>query len=98
MIEFYTIFEKILSENNMNAEIEKLKLHIYEKRKPLDEIKQLLTQNNFSINKINHHHFALKFIDGSSMLNHYFMRLDFLDSWKRIIPSDKQLLIFNKQI
>ena len=30
------------------------------------------------------------------MLNHYFIQLAFLDSWKSIVPVDKQIEVFRK--
>ncbi|MCK7521974.1 MAG: hypothetical protein MZV64_31970 [Ignavibacteriales bacterium] len=42
MIEFYNELEKVLVEEGLNENVIKLKKHIYEKRKPLDELLNLL--------------------------------------------------------
>ena len=96
MIEFYGIFEELLHQSNMVSEIRKMKKHIYEKRKPLDEMKNKIEQNGFVINDIEHNVFEYKFNDGTSMLNHYFIRLAFLNEWKNILPKEKQPQIFRE--
>ena len=41
-----------------------------------------------------HDKFEYKFVDGTAMLHHYFIRLAFIDSWKEIVPENKQKEIF----
>lgn len=86
MTEFYTVFENVLHENNLIDEVKKLKDHIYEKRKPVEEIVNLLMENNFSINLVDHDQFHYTFTDGTTMFNHFLIRLAFIDSWKKILP------------
>ncbi len=82
--EFYDIFIKVLKKQNLEHEIEKLQQHIYEKRKPLDEIKVLLENAGFDITDIKYGDFSYRFVDGTAMFNHFFIKLSFLDSWKKI--------------
>ena len=36
-----------------------------------------------------------KFANGTAMLNHYFIRLAFMDSWIKLLPTDKVEQIFD---
>lgn len=94
MKEFYTVFEDYLKRNNRIIEIENLHQHIYSKRKPLDEIKELLENNKLAVKEIIHDNFDYRFVDGTAMLNHYFIKLAFLDSWKSIVPLHQQKEVF----
>lgn len=97
MIEFYNIMESVLKDLKMNLELEKLQKQIYKMRKPLPEFLDLIKQHHFSIVNIEQDQFNYKFIDGTTMLNHYFIKFAFLNSWKGIVPVNKQTDIF-KQI
>ncbi len=48
----------------------------------------------FSIIDIQHDSFEYKFVDGTTMLNHYSIRMAFLDGWKSIIPIEMQERVF----
>lgn len=82
--EFYDLFRRVLIENGMKIEVEKLQAHIYEKRKPLAEIKELLLKAGFDIVEIKNGNFNYQFVDGTAMLNHFFIKFAFLESWKQI--------------
>lgn len=96
MIEFYNIFEKVLAKNKMYSEIDNMKKHIYKKRRPLDEIKELLKESGFLINKIAHDNFYLRYSDAITMFNHSFIKYWFLDSWKQIVPAEKLESVFDE--
>lgn len=89
MMEFYSVFEQTLKELGMNSEVQKMYEHILSKRKPLKETKELLENSGFKIVEIAEDSFDLRFLNGSVMLNHYFIRLAFLKSWESVLqPSD----------
>jgi arsenite methyltransferase len=94
MIEFYSVFEEVLRENNMTEEIQKMKEHIYKKRRPVEEFVKLLNENKYSINEISHDKFDYRFADGSAMLHHFLLTLSFIESWKALVPETKQPEIF----
>jgi len=96
MLEFYDILEIVLQESGMKEEIEKMNQQIYKKRKPLDEFIKLLEKHDFTIKEVDHDQFEYKFVDGTTLLNHYFIRLAFLNGWKGIVPIEKQEFIFNE--
>jgi arsenite methyltransferase len=95
MFEFYGVFESVLSDLNMNKEINLMRHHIYEKRRPLDELIPMIKKHGFIIKDLEHDQFNYKFSDGTAMLNHYFIRLAFMDSWIKILPKDKTEQIFD---
>jgi Methylase involved in ubiquinone/menaquinone biosynthesis len=95
MFEFYGQLEKVLSDLAMNTEIELMKQHIYEKRRPLDEMISMVQKHGFIIKDLEHDQFNYKFSTGTAMLNHYFIRLAFMDSWIKILPKKRLEQIFD---
>ena len=95
MFEFYGQLEKVLSDLSMNKEIELMQQHIYEKRRPLDEMISMIQNHGFIIKDLEHDQFNYKFSNGTAMLNHYFIRLAFMDSWIKILPKNKLEQIFD---
>jgi hypothetical protein len=55
----------------------------------------MIQNHGFIINDLEHDQFNYKFSNGTAMLNHYFIRLAFMDSWIKIIPNDKLEQIFD---
>ena len=95
MFEFYRQLENILSEMNMRKEISLMRNHIYEKRRPLDEMISMIQGHGFLIKDLEHDQFNYRFSNGTAMLNHYFIRLAFMDSWIKILPENKLEQIFD---
>lgn len=96
LIEFYSIMEKVLKDLKMENELTQMEKQIYEKRKPLKEFTNLIKKHDFKIDSVINDQFDYKFVDGTTMLNHYFIRLAFLDGWKSIVPIDRQVEIFKQ--
>jgi arsenite methyltransferase len=94
MIEFYSAMEKVLTDLKLNDCLDSMKTQVYNKRKPLDQHLGLIKSHGFKIDSVKHDKFEYKFVDGTTMLNHYFIRLAFIDGWKEIIPLDKQEIVF----
>ena len=40
--------------------------------------------------------FKFRYVDGTTMLNHYFIRLAFMDSWKEVVPEEQQTKVFSR--
>lgn len=96
MNEFYTIFEKTLKENNMEIEIALMNEHILSKRKPLNVTLESIKNAGFNKININTDFFKMRFLDGTALFNHYFIKSFFLESWKKIVPSDMRDEIFRQ--
>lgn len=96
MIEFYDAYRKELEIDGDNEAVAKMKEHIHHKRRPVDEIKQLLIQNEFVIVEIKEDIFYLRFTDAATMFNHSFIKYWFMDSWKKLVNSEKLEDVFEK--
>jgi len=96
MIEFYSVMEQALTNLNMQDDIKKIKEHIYSKRRPLAEMTSLLELNGFWVRNIIQDQFSYQFTDGSTLLQHFFIRLAFLPSWKNIVQTERQDEVFEK--
>ncbi len=94
MIEFYSVMEKVLTDLKLTDSLSKMQNQIYKKRKPLDQYLDLIKSYGFSIENVIHDKFEYKFVDGTTMLNHYFIRLAFIDGWKEIVCTDRHEEIF----
>ena len=95
MLEFYKPLQKILFDMELYEEIKLMKKHIYEKRKPLEEIESLYKNAGLTINNISHEIFCYKFATGKALFSHYFIRLAFLSEWKKFLPVEKLDYIFD---
>jgi arsenite methyltransferase len=96
MVEFYSAMENVLTEMGMEKEIKNIREHIYSKRKPLHELTSLLKQNGFAVRNIVEEQFDYQFTDGTTLLQHFFIRLAFLPSWKNIVPAGRQVEVFKR--
>jgi hypothetical protein len=95
MIEFYNQLEQVLTQLQMSKEVELMRQHISHKRPSIDGFIKRIENNGFVIKDLEHDQFSYKFADGTAMLNHYFIRLAFMDSWVKLLPADKIEQIFD---
>jgi hypothetical protein len=56
----------------------------------------MLNRHVFIIKDLEHDQYNYRFTDGTAMLNYYFIRLAFMDSWIKILPKDKSEQIFDR--
>jgi len=96
MIEFYSVLKKVLQEKNMLREIGLMKKHIYKKRRPVEEFQLLLENNGFAINDILYDEFSINITDGTTMFNHFLIKLAFVGSWKEFVPEEKHEEMFGE--
>ena len=96
MLEFYTLFEVTLREFNLLDAVKDLQQHIHTKRKPLPETMARIDRVGFRIQDIRHHRFYLRFLDGTTMFNHFLIQIAFLDSWRAILPEDRREEVFER--
>jgi len=94
MVEFYEIFEEVLSEQKMFAEIRRMKDHITEKRKSIEWWIEAIANAGFPISSVNVDGFKLQYADGNSFLSHSLIAGAFLPSWEAILPPEKRSGIF----
>ena len=94
MSEFYSVMEKVLKDSKLTDSLTVMQNQIYKKRKPLDQYLNLIKSHGFSVKNVIRDKFEYKFVNGTTMLNHHFIRLAFLDGWKEIVPTNRQEEIF----
>jgi arsenite methyltransferase len=94
MIEFYHVFEDVLIRENLEDAVLKMQEHIYQKRRPVEEVVEMLRKNAFTDIWVTQDAFPLRFADGSAMLNHSFISHWFLPNWKELVPKDKLIKVF----
>jgi len=87
MREFYDVFAEVVRDD---AEASKrLRDHI-EHRATVDGVRELLESGGFKITRILERESIMRFASGTALLNHYFIKLGFLDAWKKIVPSNER--------
>ena len=84
MKEFYDVFRTVLHSLGKDNAVKQMKHHIHEKRMPLVELTEMIQDAGFDITQLIKDEFRYSFSDGSAMLNHYFIKLAFMPSWKEI--------------
>lgn len=95
MFEFYAQLEQVLADLKLEQEIVRMRRHIYQKRRPLDEILALLKRYGFVIRDLEHDQFNYRFADGTAMLHHFVIRMAFMDSWVKLLPENRVEEIFD---
>ena len=83
--EFYDIFRDLLLEKNMLREIEALNNHIFDKRKNTVFTLDAAEKTGFKIMNASEYSFLWRFYNGTSLLNHSFVKMAWLSEWQCII-------------
>jgi len=83
MVEFYDAFEETLATLGEKKALSALHSHI-DSRSTVDSIETLFTRTGFKLLKVVQESVTMRFVDGSSLLRHYLIKLGFLDAWKKI--------------
>jgi ubiquinone/menaquinone biosynthesis C-methylase UbiE len=92
--EFYDIFETTLAQLGLGEIIDKLTAH-QEHRGTIESIAKLFTDNGLNICRYFEEKFQMNFLDGSALLNHHFVKLGWLSSWRDLLPPDDLEEIFS---
>lgn len=96
MMDFYSVMEKVLMAEKLDDCLLLMREQINKKRKPLDVVLDKIRAYGFHVESVVQDKFEYKFVDGTTMFHHHFIRLAFLDGWKGIVPPDRQVEIFGK--
>ncbi|MBN1893563.1 class I SAM-dependent methyltransferase [bacterium] len=96
MSEFYDVFKETLFKNGMGSLVESVENQIHSKRKPLDEVADLLSESGMRINRIVRDSFVLRYASGSAMMGHFMIRQAFLDPWRSIVPEGRRDSVFGQ--
>ncbi len=96
MMTFYNVLESVMCELGLTQQIEIVHRHIHEKRQPIDSYVSKIKSKGFTLESVNNYQFEYKFVDGTTMFHHYFIRLAFFDSWKALVPENLHNKVFDE--
>jgi ubiquinone/menaquinone biosynthesis C-methylase UbiE len=87
MREFYDVFEDVLRDDD--DALAKLRKHI-EHRATIASVRELLEEGGFTVTRIVERRGVTRFTSGTALLNHHFIKLGFLDAWKKIVEGKEK--------
>jgi arsenite methyltransferase len=93
---FYEIFKELVIERKIKDAIDGINKHIYIKRRPVTEMLTRLNAAGFKVSGTEESSFSYRFSSGSAMFRHTFIRVAFLDSWKKLVPGNQVEEIFSE--
>jgi arsenite methyltransferase len=93
--EFYQIFETTLQQLGKEKIVKKLKKQ-QENRGTVKSVSKLFSDNGFIINQQHKEKFEMHYLDGSAFLNHHFVKLGWLSSWKNIVADSELEQVFRR--
>jgi len=93
MAEFYDAYRDVLMELGFTGQIPALEDHI-NRRATVDSVTALLKRAGFRFVAATTRSFRERFVDGPSLLNHFFIRLGFVQGWKSVVPEGAVESIF----
>jgi len=86
---FYELFQMLLEDRGMKAEVAALHEHIRAKRKTVGEWQELVEQAGFTVRRTREEAFTWSFLNGTALFQHWFVRLAFLPPWVAILPPEQ---------
>lgn len=95
MREFYAAYADTLRDLGRADLLERLEAHIAH-RFSLEDALALLEQTGFRVAQVHEQVFTLRYLDGSALLNHRFIQLAFLESWREWLPPEEVEPVFRR--
>ena len=92
---FYDIFEETLRRLKKDDSIEKLTAQQWH-RGTVATVSALFSNNGFTVTRTVEDSFNMRFLNGTAFLNHHFVKLGWLASWKNIIPENEWAIVFTE--
>jgi ubiquinone/menaquinone biosynthesis C-methylase UbiE len=86
MHELYDVFAEVLTSDEERT---RLREHI-EHRATVDAVRQLLEQHRFTVRRVVEREGVMRFANGTALFNHHFIKLGFLDAWKKVVAGDER--------
>src|SRR4029434_319333 len=56
------------------------------------DVRALLEQNDFVVRRVVERKGVMRFANGAALFSHHFIRLGFLDAWKKVVPGKEELI------
>jgi ubiquinone/menaquinone biosynthesis C-methylase UbiE len=85
MQEFYEVFDRVLQEDG-NVEARRLLREHLDHRATVTDVRQLLEEARFSVRRVVEKTSCMRFARATALFNHHFIKLGFLDAWKKVVP------------
>jgi len=86
---FYELFQMLLEDRGMKAEVAALHAHIRAKRRTAEEWRSLVEGAGFTLRSTREEVFTWSFLNGTALFQHWFVRLAFLPPWVAILPPEQ---------
>jgi arsenite methyltransferase len=93
MHEFYDVYRAVLQDFGKPEYLERLAANEAHRGTRESHIR-LIESAGFQISKVVEDTFAFRYLDGSAFLRHWFIRLGFLDQWRKVVDQDDERVIF----
>ena len=90
---FYDVFIVTLKALHKEEIIDKLQAQ-QEHRGTIESISQLLETSGLKISRVFTDQLNMQFVDGSAFLNHYFIKLGWLNEWRQLFAENERVEIF----
>jgi arsenite methyltransferase len=88
MSEFYDVFQSVLEDPD---DLSRLEEHINH-RATVPNVRALLEHNDFVVRRVVEREGAMRFANGAALFSHHFIKLGFLDAWKKVVPGKEELI------
>lgn len=88
MSEFYDVFQSVLEDHN---DLTRLKEHVHH-RATVSDIRALLERHHFVVRRVVQRDGVMRFANGAALFGHHFIKLGFLDAWKKVVPGKEELI------
>jgi ubiquinone/menaquinone biosynthesis C-methylase UbiE len=79
MREFYDVFASVIGDDAA------LREHVAH-RATVASVRELLEEGGFTVQRVVELEGTMRFANGTALLNHHFIKLGFLDGWKKVVP------------
>lgn len=88
MREFYEIFDGVLNDDESR---QRLRQHISH-RGTVAGLRELLSDGGFEVTRVVERETVLRFASGTALFNHHFVKIAFLDAWKKVAATRQREL------
>ncbi len=93
--ELYDVFRATLTAMDRSDLLPALEEH-EEHRGTIAGLRTLLAGMGLEVERTHEETLTMRYADGSAFLRHHFIRLGFLDAWKKIVPEDARVAVFTR--
>ncbi len=93
---FYAVLKLTLRQAGLESHQERVKEHVYARRKPLEFWRQLLLGTGWFIVHEDTSQFTMRFLNGTALFHHTFVRAAFLEGWLDLVPEQLREDVFRR--